>query len=159
MPLNSGLASLTSMENIDTDLDDANDTLGDANEDNTVSSLGGESLTFGGTAAGESIFGKDGINLDKILQLDEERSQSSMSELGDGSFGNRPRYRDRAAAGAAVSKKKAKSSKKKKRGPPPQPSAAAQDLEGQVKAFEQRVLGMSAQEEQNLPERLRSDQE
>jgi len=154
MPLNSGLASLTSMENIDTDIDDADDTLGDANEDNTVSSLGGESLTFGGTAAGESIFGKDGIRLDAVLRLDEERSQSSMSELGEGSFGNRPRYRDRAAA---ASKKKSKVANKKKRGPPPQPSAAAQDLEGQVKAFEERVLGLSAQEEQNLPARLRSD--
>lgn len=152
MPLNSGLASLTSMENIDTDIDDANDTLGDANEDNTVSSLGGESLTFGGTAAGESIFGKDGIKLDAVLRLDEDRSQSSMSELGEGSFGNRPRYRDRAAA---QSKKKSKPVNKKKRGPPPQPSAAAQDLEGQVKAFEERVLGLSAQEEQNLPARLR----
>ena len=139
MPLNSGLASLTSMENIDTDVDDANDTLGDANEDNTVSSLGGESLTFGGTAAGESIFGKDGIKLDAVLRLDEERSQSSMSELGEGSFGNRPRYRDRAAA---QSKKKSKPANKKTRGPPPQPSAAAQDLEGQVKAFEERVLGL-----------------
>ena len=157
--LNSGLASLTSMENIDTDLDDANDTLGDANEDNTVSSLGGESLTFGGTAAGESIFGKEGINLDAILKLDEERSQSSMSELGGGSFGNRPRYRDRATAGATASKKKSKVANKKKRRLPPQPSAAAQDLEGQVKAFEERVLGMSSQEEQNLPARLRSDHE
>lgn len=157
--LNSGLASLTSMENIDTDLDDANDTLGDANEDNTVSSLGGESLTFGGTAAGESIFGKEGIDLDAILKLDEERSQSSMSELGDGSFGNRPRYRDRATAGAAASKKKSKVANKKKRRLPPQPSAAAQDLEGQVKAFEERVLGMSSQEELNLPARLRSDHE
>ena len=154
MPLNSGLASLTSMENIDTDLDDANDTLGDANEDNTVSSLGGESLTFGGTAAGESIFGKDGIKLDAVLRLDEERSQSSMSELGEGSFGNRPRYRDRAAA---QSKKKSKPANKKTRGAPPQPSAAAQDLEGQVKAFEERVLGLSAQEEHNLPSRLRSN--
>ena len=152
MPLNSGLASLTSMENIDTDVDDANDTLGDANEDNTVSSLGGESLTFGGTAAGESIFGKDGIKLDAVLRLDEERSQSSMSELGEGSFGNRPRYRDRAAA---QSKKKSKPANKKTRGPPPQPSGAAQDLEGQVKAFEERVLGLSAQEEHNLPSRLR----
>lgn len=157
--LNSGLASLTSMENIDTDLDDANDTLGDANEDNTVSSLGGESLTFGGTAAGESIFGKEGINLDAILKLDEERSQSSMSELGDGSFGNRPRYRDRATAGAASRKKKSKIANKKMRRLPPQPSAAAQDLEGQVKAFEERVLGMSSQEELNLPARLRSDHE
>ena len=154
MPLNSGLASLTSMENIDTDLDDANDTLGDSNEDNTVSSLGGESLTFGGTAAGESIFGKDGIKLDAVLRLDEERSQSSMSELGEGSFGNRPRYRDRATA---QSRKKSKVKTKKKRGPPPQPSAAAQDLEGQVKAFEERVLGLSAQEEHNLPSRLRSN--
>ena len=155
MPLNSGLASLTSMENIDTDIDDANDTLGDTNEDNTVSSLGGESLTFGGTAAGESIFGKDGIKLDAVLRLDEERSQSSMSELGEGSFGNRPRYRDRATAQSKNKKSAAKTTGKIKRGPPPQPSAAAQDLEGQVKAFEERVLGLSAQEEQNLPVRLR----
>ena len=63
-----------------------------------------------------------------------------MSELGEGSFGNRQRYRDRAAA---ASKKKSKVANKKKRGPPPQPSAAAQDLEGQVKAFEERVLGLS----------------
>ena len=51
------------METIDNDtgIGDANYTLGDASEDNTVSSLGGESITFGDTAPGDSISGKDGI--------------------------------------------------------------------------------------------------
>ena len=65
-------------------------------------------IPFGGesTAFSESIFGKDGIKLDAVL-----RSQSSMDELDEGSFGNRPRCRDRAAA---QSKKKSKPANKKK---------------------------------------------
>ena len=62
---------------------------------------------------------------------------------------------DSSGAGPKSKAKKSKPANKKTRGPPPQPSAAAQDLEGQVKAFEERVLGLSAQEEKNLPARLR----
>ena len=143
-----GLASLTSCENIDTDFNEDTDVDGN----NTVSDLS-DNLTFGGgTAAGESILlGKDGIRLESVLRL-EETPEDNVSDLGDYSIGNKPRYRNRAANVKKKSEKKAASKKKRA---PPMPSAAASDLEGQVKAFEEHVLGISLADAQKLPARVR----
>mmetsp|Transcript_20396 Transcript_20396/g.44559 ORF Transcript_20396/g.44559 Transcript_20396/m.44559 type:complete len:942 (-) Transcript_20396:165-2990(-) len=143
-----GLASLTSCENIDTDINE--DT--DADGDNTVSDLS-DNLTFGGgTAAGESILlGKDGIRLESVLRL-EETPEDNVSDIGEHSAGNRPRYRNRAANVKRKSEKRAASKKKRA---PPMPSAAASDLEGQVKAFEEHVLGISLADAEKLPARVR----